>query len=114
MILEVILWYTAVAICYFLMFVFYNQYRKREMARKFYLGLCIFMVTYGTARLFENIRRYSVGSYNDILYAWIAGTQITGINWGLRVWGYYALAWTGLTIMFFNMEKYIFGYGYGQ
>ena len=106
-IVEIILWYTAVSICFILMVIFYNQYRKREIAKPFFLGLTLFMITYGIARLIENIRRYSIGSYNDIFDAWVAGTQITGINFILRFL-YYAIAWTGISIMFLEMEKFIF------
>ena len=106
-IIELILWYTAVSICFILMVIFYNQYRKREIAKPFFLGLTLFMITYGVARLIENIRRYSIGSYNDIFDAWVAGTQITGINFILRFL-YYAIAWTGISVMFLEMEKFIF------
>lgn len=107
--IEIILWYVVVTIGYTLGLSFFLQYKQRsELQRPFFLGLMMFALTYSTARLIENIRRYSIGSYNDILNAWIAGTQITGINFILRVWGYYALAWFGIAVMFFNIEHTIF------
>ncbi|MHA1294187.1 MAG: hypothetical protein ACTSQJ_16160, partial [Promethearchaeota archaeon] len=63
--------------------------------------------SYSIARLIENIRRYSIGDYNDIFEAWIQGTQITGLNFWLRFL-YYFIAWIGITIMFFNIERHIF------
>jgi len=105
--IEISLWYVAVGICFALMIIFLIQYIKRDSLQKpFFLGLVMFAVCYSTARLIENIRRYSVGSYNDIFDSWVAGTQIVGLNFILRFL-YYAIAWLGITIMFFNIERHI-------
>ncbi|MHA1149863.1 MAG: hypothetical protein ACTSR8_16630 [Promethearchaeota archaeon] len=107
--IEIILWYIVVAIGYSLGLSFFIQYKQRsELQRPFFFGLTVFAITYSTARLIENIRRYSLGTYNDIFNAWVANTQITGINFVLRVWGYYALAWLGIAVMFYNIEHTIF------
>jgi hypothetical protein len=106
--LEIGLWYSAVMLCFVLMVMFLMQYSKKEsLSRPFFLGLAIFMLLYGIARLIENTRRYSVGSYNDILYAWIIGTQITEENFIMRFL-YYFIAWIGIAIMYFNIERFIF------
>lgn len=105
--IEILLWYVVVGLGFLLMFVFFNQYRKRDsLQRPFFLGLATFSLTYTVARLIENIRRYSIGTYNDILESWIAGTQIEGINFWMRFL-YYLIAWIGIAIMFFNIEHYI-------
>ncbi len=107
--LEFSLWTIVVLLGFYLAFIFLRQYKSREsLQRPFFLGIAIFAVTYSTARLIENIRRYFIGSYNDIFNAWKAGTQITGINFLLRVWGYYAIAWFGIAVMFYNIEHHIF------
>ncbi len=107
-IIEIAFWYGAVALCFGLMILFLIQYKKREsLSRPFFLGLSIFMLSYGIARLIENIRRYSVGSYNDIFEAWIAGEQIIGINFWMRFL-YYLIAWVGIALLYFNIEKFIF------
>ena len=108
-IIEILLWYAVVAIGYFLAISFLIQFKQRsELQRPFFLGLAIFTLTYSTARLIENIRRYMIGSYNDIFNAWVNGTQISGLNFNLRVWGYYALAWFGIAVMFYSIEHTIF------
>jgi len=90
------------------MIVFLIQYKRREsLQRPFFLGLSIFMLGYGIARLIENIRRYSIGSYNDILDAWKTGTQIVGLNFWLRIL-YYAIAWAMIAMFYYNIEKNIF------
>ncbi len=107
--LEIILWYSVIIIGYTLMVLFFKQYLKRESLQKpFFLGLTLFTLSYSTARLIENIRRYSIGSYNDIFDAWVAGTQITGVNFWTRVIGYYVIAWFGIALMFYSIEKNIF------
>ncbi len=106
--IELALWYGAVALCFSLMIIFLIQYKKREsLSRPFFLGLSIFMLSYGVARLIENIRRYSIGSYNDIFEAWIAGEQISGVNFWMRFL-YYLIAWIGIAFLYFNIEKFIF------
>lgn len=106
--IEVSLWYLAVLISFLLMMVFLFQYKKREsLSRPFFLGLSIFFLSYGVARLIENIRRYTIGSYNDIFNAWILGEQISGSNFWLRFL-YYLIAWIGIAVMYFNIERYIF------
>ena len=107
-IVEISFWYIAVVICFIMMIMFFIQWRKRDSLQKpFFLGLVMFSICYTIARLLENIRRYSVGDYNDVYNAWVMGTQITGINFILRFL-YYFIAWIGITIMFFNIEHHIF------
>ncbi len=105
---ELILWYSAVIICFLLMTVFLIQFLKREgTSKSFFIGLAIFMAVYGIARLIENVRRYSIGNYNDIFNAWMVGAQIGGINLLLRFL-YYFIAWIGIAIFYFNIERFIF------
>lgn len=107
--IEIILWFIVVAIGYILAIAFLKQYIQREsLQRPFFLGLAVFSLTYSTARLIENFRRYFLGSYNDIFDAWVNNTQISGLNFSLRVWGYYLIAWIGIAIMYYNIERYIF------
>jgi len=105
--IEISLWYITVVICFIMMIIFIIQYKKRDsLQRPFFLGLVMFSICYTVARLIENIRRYQIGSYNDIFEAWVAGDQITGLNFILRFL-YYFIAWIGITIMFFNIERHI-------
>jgi hypothetical protein len=91
-----------------MMLIFFIQSRKGDFYTKiFFQGLGIFSLAYGLARLIENIRRYSIGSYHDILDAWIAGGQIVGLNFWLRFL-YYVIAWIGIAILYFNIEHSIF------
>nr|MDO8108985.1 hypothetical protein [Candidatus Sigynarchaeota archaeon] len=57
--------------------------------------------------MIENIRRYSIGTYNDIIDAWNLDTQITGINFWMRFL-YYLIAWISIATLYFNIEKFIF------
>jgi hypothetical protein len=105
--IEVLLWYFSVILCFIIAIVFFSEYRSRKgFSSPFFLGIGIFAITYAIARLIENIRRYSIGTYNDIVEAWIRGEQITGINFWLRLL-YYVIAWFGISTMFFNIERYI-------
>ena len=106
--MEVTLWYTVIGICFLMMIIFFLQWKKRDSLQKpFFLGLVMFALFYFIARLIENVRRYSIGSYNDVFDAWIAGSQISGLNFVLRIL-YYIFSWIGLTVMFYNIEKHIF------
>ncbi|MGV9171346.1 MAG: hypothetical protein ACOC35_02090 [Promethearchaeia archaeon] len=106
--IELALWFLAAILCFVLMIMFIVQYKRREtLSRPFFLGLAVFMASYGTARLIENIRRYFIGYYGDVFDAWLQGEQITGINFWLRFL-YYFIAWLGIAVMYFNIEKYIF------
>ena len=106
--IELILWFLAVILCFTLMIMFFIQYQRREsLSRPFFLGLAIFMASYGTARLIENLRRYFIGEYGDIYDAWLAGEQIAGLNFWLRFL-YYLIAWIGIAVMYYNIETYIF------
>ena len=105
--IEILLWYIAVIMCLLMALTFFLEYKSRKgFSSPFFLGLSIFGVTYAVARLIENIRRYIVGSYSDIVEAWIRGEQITGINFTLRM-AYYLIAWFGMSLMFYNIEHYI-------
>ena len=107
-IIEISLWFIAVIICFLIAFVFFLESMKREIVSKaFFRGLSIFALLYGIARLIENIRRYFIGNYNDIFEAWIIGSQITGLNFTLRLF-YYIIAWIGISIMYYNIERHIF------
>ncbi|MFO8017391.1 MAG: hypothetical protein R6U96_02050 [Promethearchaeia archaeon] len=106
--IELVLWYFAVILCFSLMIMFLVQYKRRKtLSRPFFLGLAIFMASYGVARLIENIRRYFIGYYGDVFDAWVNGDQITGLNFWLRFF-YYFIAWIGIAVMYFNIEKFIF------
>ncbi|HME56617.1 MAG TPA: hypothetical protein VKM55_30735 [Candidatus Lokiarchaeia archaeon] len=109
-IMEITLWYSVTLICGVLFVVFILQNKKREkISRPFFLGFSIFLFGYGIARLCENIRRYSIGSYNDVINAWttVPRTQIAGNDLLLRIL-YYLIAWIAIAILYFNIEKYIF------
>lgn len=83
---------------------------KNPAANKFTAGLAIFTITYGVARIIENIRKYFIAGYEnrtDIGDAWINSTQITGLNYDLRIM-YYVIAWTGIATFYFVSEKYVF------
>lgn len=72
------------------------------------MGIAIFAFSYSIARLLENVRKYFVStSLTDIVDSWKAGTQISGLNWDLRI-VYYVIAWIGIAILFANVEKYVF------
>ena len=106
--MELFLWYLVVIMCILLMCIFLNHYRKQEgPSRPFFMGLSVFMIGYGIARLIENIRRYFIGSYDDIYDNWLIGYQITGINLTLRFL-YYFIAWSMIAFMYFNIERFIF------
>jgi hypothetical protein len=105
---EIFLWFFSLGVCFFTVIYLILLARKSELeAKHFFIGTSIFWLAYGIARLIENTRRYIVGSYTDIVNGWISGDPITGLNFGLRI-SYYIIAWTGLTIFFWNIEKYIF------
>ncbi len=107
-ILELILWYSITLICGFLSIFYILQYRKREkLSKSSFFGLSIFLVCFGIAQLHENIRRYTIGTYDDIIDAWSIGTQITGINLWLRIL-FEIFAWIAIANLHFNIEKYIF------
>lgn len=105
---ETPLWYLTTLICWILFVVFILQYKKREnVTRPFFLGLSIFSLGFGLARLIETIRRYSVGTYNDIIDSWHLGIPIIGLNFWLRIL-YYAIAWASIATLYFNIEKFVF------
>ena len=83
--------------------------KKNPAANTFTTGLAIFGITYGVARVIENIRKYYIAGYvlSDIGEAWMNNTQITGINYDLRII-YYIIAWAGIATFYFVSEKYVF------
>jgi len=103
------IWFIIVALCFVLAGFFFRRFKTSQvLSRPFFLGLAIFATTYGIARILENVRKYFISTnLNDIVDSWRASTQITGLNWDLRVL-YYLIAWTGIAILFANMEKYVF------
>ncbi|HME53765.1 MAG TPA: hypothetical protein VKM55_16170 [Candidatus Lokiarchaeia archaeon] len=103
------IWFVIVIFCFILGGFFFVKYEKSQaLSRPFFLGIAVFALSYGVARLVENIRKYFVStSLTDIVDSWKAGTQISGLNWDLRV-AYYVIAWTGIAILFANVEKYVF------
>ncbi len=107
--IEAILWFIGVGIIVYLSVFFFKRYRKTEFqARTFFFGLGTFTLSFGIARLIENIRKYFLStSLTDIVDAWRAGEQITDLNWILRV-TYYAIAWVGIAIFYVNLEKFVF------
>ena len=108
LIIEITLWYSLIGICFLMFMIFIIQWKKRDSLQKpFFLGLAMFALFYFIARLIENVRRYSVGSYNDVFDAWVVLSQITDLNFVLRIL-YYIFSWIGLTVLFFNIEKHIF------
>jgi hypothetical protein len=105
---EILLWNLVVIITFSVNSFWWHQYRTRSRESKpFFLGLLIFGVTYGVARLIENIRSLNIGSYNDVYEAWIIGQQITGLNLVLRLM-YYVISWSGIAMMFFSLENKLF------
>ncbi len=107
---EAIIWFVGVGIGVFLTLYFLKQIKTTEFpqAKKFFTGLCIFAASYSVARLIENIRKYFVSeNLTDIVDAWQAGTQITGLNLTLRI-AYYAISWPGIAIFYFHAERYVF------
>lgn len=106
---EAIFWFAGSGVCLFMFAYFVRKYKRTEFhSRKFFLGLGVFSITFGIARLVETVRKYFVSdSLTDIVDAWLAGGQIEGLNWQLRVL-YYVIAWFGISILFYNTEKYVF------
>jgi hypothetical protein len=110
--MEQILWWIGSIIVVGLGIFFVKKIKdnKNPAANKFTAGLAIFAFTYGIARILENIRKYYVAGYDnrtDIGDAWINLTQITGLNYNLRIL-YYVIAWTGIATFYFVSEKYVF------
>ena len=107
-IVELVLWFSGAVLCFLIAFWFYFQYKNLEfLSKPLFFGVSVFWITFGLARLFENIRRYFIGTYNDVLNAWIAGNQITGVNFWLRFL-YYLITWIGIAVMYWQLEKYVF------
>ncbi len=106
---EAILWFIGVGIIIYLSIFFFKRYRKTDFqARTFFFGLGIFALSFGIARLIENIRKYFISTnLTDIVDAWRLGVQISDLNWMLRVI-YYTIAWAGIAIFYVNLEKYVF------
>ncbi|MHA1734587.1 MAG: hypothetical protein ACTSU5_21835 [Promethearchaeota archaeon] len=107
---EATIWFVGVGIGVFLAVFFFRLTRKAEFpqAKRFFLGLFMFAVTYSVARFIENVRKYFISDdLHDIVNAWAAGGQIQGINWVLRVL-YYVIAWTGISIFYFHAERHVF------
>ena len=106
--IEILLWFIAVTFCFLSSILFFLEYKKRTgFSRFFFRGVCIFTLTYAISRLIENIRRYFIGTYNDIFEAWIRGEQITGTNLLFRVL-YIIISWIGIILLYYNIERYIF------
>ncbi|MBD3351232.1 MAG: hypothetical protein GF364_07075 [Candidatus Lokiarchaeota archaeon] len=108
--MEQTLWWIGCVIVIILGFIFIKRMKENPVSKKFTTGLAVFAFTYGIARILENIRKYIVAGYEnrtDISDAWIAGDQIAGINYTLRIL-YYAIAWFGIATFYFVSEKYVF------
>ena len=88
--------------------VFFLESRKRlGYSKPFFRAVGIFALFYAVARLIENIRRYSIGTYNDVVEAWIAGGQISGLNYWLRI-TYVIISFVGIIFLYYSIERYIF------
>ncbi|MHA1148884.1 MAG: hypothetical protein ACTSR8_11660 [Promethearchaeota archaeon] len=108
-IFEVNLWYFVVIFAYCMMVVFYMKNKKNsDNSSPFLLGIALFSMVYATARFIENIRRYFIGTYNDVFEYWKSGRQITGLNFYLRL-SYYVIAWIGIALFYLKVEKNIIG-----
>lgn len=108
--LEQSLWWLGCVIAIGLGIFFIIRMKKSEVSSKFMLGLAIFSFTYGAARIIENIRKYIVSGYDnrtDIFDAWVSGSQISGLNYWLRI-AYYVIAWAGIAMFYYSSEKYVF------
>ena len=107
-IIEIIFWFSTIFFLFLMAIIFFLEFRNRiGFSHYFFRGLFIFALTFGIARLIENIRRYFIGSYNDIFEAWIRGEQITGLNFWLRFF-YYLISWVGMSFVYYNVERHIF------
>jgi hypothetical protein len=106
--LEQILWWIGSFVAIGLGIMFATRMKKYKIASKFMWGLPVFSFTYGIARVIENIRKYIVSTNpTDIYDAWVAGDQITGLNYTLRII-YYIICWTGIATFYLVSEKYVF------
>jgi hypothetical protein len=105
---EIFAWHCAVAACLIMAVMFFLESRKRTgFSKPFFRAVGIFGLFYGIARLFENIRRYFIGSYNDIAEAWMVGEQIAGLNLTFRLL-YVIISFIGIIYLYYNIERYIF------
>ena len=107
--IEIMLWVIASIFCFCFSGMFLIQYRKSEkLSKQFYLGLGVFMLCYGIARLIETYRRSVIASsFDDIVILWLLNRPLTGINLILRII-FYILVWGGLGFQYFNFERSIF------
>ncbi|GAB4311230.1 MAG: hypothetical protein Kow0069_11540 [Promethearchaeota archaeon] len=107
---ESVTWFVGAGIGLGLFAYFLAKWRRAEFpqAKRFFFGLAAFAVTYSVARLIENFRKYFVSDdLQDIVNAWTAGEQITGLNWDLRI-AYYVIAWFGIATFYFHAERHVF------
>lgn len=101
---EVVLWCAASLILWIVaVFFIYKSTKIDKEARPFIYGIAIFTMSFGIARMIETIRKYSIGSYYDVIES---GFNITGVNLWLRI-AYYIIAWAGITVLYYSFEKYV-------
>lgn len=106
--IEILLWYCVVTACFIMAGIFFLESKRRiGFSKPFFRAVGIYALCYAIARLIENIRRYSVGTYNDIVEAWIAGDQISGLSLIFRLL-YVTISFIGIVFLYYNIERYIF------
>ncbi len=106
---EPTLFWINVGLCIIVAFIFYRNYKKTEVGKKFALGLFAFAACFTVARALENYRKfYLADSRLNIVRGWVGEIpRIGGTELYIRI-SYYIFCWISIAIFFYNTEKYVF------